>query len=55
MIDYLKLTFLSDDNIEVKTEYWSKKADGINKPLELHKQFLRNKSNRSHFPIGSCC
>ena len=37
MINYFKLTFLSDDNIGVKTEHWSKKADGINKPLELHK------------------
>ena len=32
----------------------SKKADGINKPLESHTSFLQN-SNKSYFPIGSYC
>ena len=32
----------------------SKKADGINKSLELHKSFLQ-KNLKSYFPIGSYC
>ena len=33
----------------------STKANGINKPLELHKSFLQKIYNRSYFLIGSSC
>ena len=33
----------------------NRKADGIIKPLELHKQFSQKISNGSCFPIGSSC
>ena len=33
----------------------NRKADGINRPLELHKHNLQKNSNGNYFPIGSCC
>ena len=51
MIDYLKKTFAEGPCRLIKC----RKVDGINKPLQLHKQFLQKNSNASIFPIGSCC